>query len=92
MMVHKDSISEDQRNAEAYLSARRELSLHGEQIFDKYTNILESIFDLPQFANTRSFFIKKHLLSYKDTFEWVVGPDSFDNGDIENTFMSFIED
>jgi len=63
-----DKISEEERVANTYLSARREWALHGEEIFDEMTKSMDAIFT--SYPQIQRFFITKHKLSWLDTLRW----------------------
>lgn len=74
--VVKHNISNYEQIAQTYLSARREWSLHGREVFDNCVNKMEKIFDDPKNVRIRDFFISKHYLNYDDTLAWVLELDT----------------
>jgi len=72
MEVCRDVISSEERLAQVYLSARREWSLHGEEIFNMYTSKMDVI--LARHPIVLTFCTnKRYTYNYKQTYEWTVG-------------------
>jgi len=71
MMVEKGNVSEEQVIADSYLSARQEVSLHGEELFNEFTNKMESI--LENHPCIKMLFTKQHAYTYDQTLSWVLG-------------------
>lgn len=71
MTVHRGNISDEETLAQSYLSARREMSLHGKENFEEFTTKMETIFD--NYPSIRRFFIKKHGWNYQSTLDWTLG-------------------
>lgn len=68
-----DAISEEERLAECYLSARREWSLHGRYIFDACVLKMDRIFS--RHPRILEFYIDKHFYNFDRTLAWVLGED-----------------
>jgi len=73
MFVDRGNISHEEQLAQSYLSARREWSLHGREIFDSFTFKMSEIFS--EFPEVQRFFIQSHYYNYDKTLEWVLGTD-----------------
>jgi len=71
MYVEKGNIEHEQQLAQSYLAARREWSLHGPDIFNHHTSILDSIFE--KHPDIKRFFIDKHFWDYQATLDWTLG-------------------
>jgi hypothetical protein len=68
----KGNISEEQQVAQSYLNARREWSIHGKEVFDKYTSICDNVYKTDEMV---SCFLKHpyYSLSHEQTLKWVLG-------------------
>lgn len=72
MEVTKANISAEERLAQAYLTARREWSLHGKAVFDEYTAKMDKILEQHDFI--RGFCTNmKYRYNYRQTYDWVRG-------------------
>jgi len=69
MEVQGDNISSEERLSEAYLSARREMALHGKLKFDHFVGIMDDI--LSRYPEVTRFFIKQHKYDYAITYAWM---------------------
>lgn len=65
----KGNISDAEQTAQAYLSARREWSLHGKEVFDRLTKDVDRVY--AQDDDIMACFIHQHTFDWRQTFDWV---------------------
>jgi hypothetical protein len=82
-MVDGAQCTKSKQSADAYLAARREMALHGEEEFDRFIAIVDPIMrGDPDIANEM---IDKHFLGWESTFGWVCSTTESAQGDIDQT-------
>jgi hypothetical protein len=81
MYTDGGNISHEQQLSESYLSARREWSLHGREVFDKMCSGMEEIFahqpEVRRFYEGR----RQYGMDYHATLKWVLEPHTSEDTD-----------